>query len=286
MTDAWTDRKRRNVMNLCLNSSLGTVFLSSKECSLDSHTSEYTYEFVEHDIQQVRVKNVVQVVTDNASNNMGASKLLKEKRPTIFWTCCATHTINLMLQSIASPPTYKKVLDQAKIAKGKVAYSFILSMGFWQGVTECLKVFALLVLVRVFQLVDCDTKPSMGFVYGEIMKTKEEIKHALSDVSRNYKPIIEIIEAKMKDRIHTPRDGYLLNPYYHYKDPQLHLDKVVSDVVDFGDTLFFNDSEMQNKMLSEELSKYKRKEGMFGRNIEIKRYEVNDDNFQIKFSNL
>ncbi|XP_031127519.1 uncharacterized protein LOC116029610 [Ipomoea triloba] len=250
MTNAWTDRKRRSVMNLCVNSSLGTVFLSSKECSLDSHTSEYIYEFVEHGIQQVGAENVVQVVTDNASNNMGALKLLKEKRPTIFWTSCATHTINLMLQSIASLPRYKKVLDQAKsltifiyahhktlalmrtftkkidivrpgvtrfassfltlqslaekkvelramftsnewdeckfskIAKGKVAYSTVLSMGFWQGVTACLKVFA--PLVRVLRLVDCDTKPSMGFVYGEIMRAKEEIKHALSDVPRNY----------------------------------------------------------------------------------------------------
>jgi hypothetical protein len=48
--------------------------------------------------EEVGPENVVQVVTDNASNNMGASKLLKDKRPTIFWTSCATHTINLMLE--------------------------------------------------------------------------------------------------------------------------------------------------------------------------------------------
>lgn len=29
---------------------------------------------------------------------MGAAKLLKEKRATIFWTTRATHTINLMLE--------------------------------------------------------------------------------------------------------------------------------------------------------------------------------------------
>ncbi|XP_019178166.1 PREDICTED: uncharacterized protein LOC109173393 [Ipomoea nil] len=306
MTDAWTDRKRRSVMNLCVNSTLGIVFLTSKECSLDSHTSEYIYEFVEYGIEQVGVENVVQVVTDNASNNMGASKLLKEKRPTIFWTSCATHTINLMLQSIGNIPRYKKVLDQAKaltifiyahhktlammrtftnkrdivrpgvtrfafsfltlqslaekkielramfssneweackfskIAKGKVAHTTVTSLGFWQGVTACLKVFA--PLVRVLRLVDCDSKPSMGFVYGELMRAKEEIKHALSDVPRNYKSIIDIIEEKMKDRLDSP----------------LHL-----------------------MILSEELSKYKKKEGMFGRSIAIKACEVNDDNFNL-----
>ncbi|XP_019158581.1 PREDICTED: uncharacterized protein LOC109155351 [Ipomoea nil] len=346
MTDAWTNRKRRSVMNLCVNSNLGTIFLSSKECSLDSHTSQYIYEFVEHGIEQVGVENVVQVVTDNASNNMGASKLLKEKRPTIFWTSCATHTINLMLQSIGNLPRYKKVLDQAKaltifiyahhttlammrtftkkrdivrpgvtrfassfltlqslaekkielkamfssneweackfskIAKGKVAHTTVTSLGFWQGVTTCLKVFA--PLVRVLRLVDCDSKPSMGFVYGELMRAKEEIKHTLSDVPRNYKSIIDIIEEKMKDRLDSPLHlmAYLLNPYYHYKDPQLHLDEVVGvGVVDFCDILFVNDFDMQNKILSEELPKYKKKEGMFGRSIAIKACGVNDDNF-------
>ncbi|KAJ0744735.1 putative HAT dimerization domain, ribonuclease H-like superfamily [Helianthus annuus] len=51
---------------------------------------------------------------DNASNNMGAAKLLKEKRPTIFWTSCATHTLNLMLEGIGGLSRYNKILTQAK----------------------------------------------------------------------------------------------------------------------------------------------------------------------------
>jgi cysteine sulfinate desulfinase/cysteine desulfurase-like protein len=45
---------------------------------------------------------------------MGAKKLLLEKRPQIFWTSCATHTINLMLQGISNMAQFKKVIDQAK----------------------------------------------------------------------------------------------------------------------------------------------------------------------------
>nr|GEY83169.1 hypothetical protein [Tanacetum cinerariifolium] len=98
MTDAWSDRKRRSIMNLCVNSKLGTVFLSSKECSNEAHTSQHIFEYVDSCIEEVGPENVVQVVTDNASNNIRASTLLKAKRPTIFWTSCATHTINLMLE--------------------------------------------------------------------------------------------------------------------------------------------------------------------------------------------
>ena len=40
MTDAWSDRKRRSIMNICTNCAEGTSFVSSKEMSDVSHTSE------------------------------------------------------------------------------------------------------------------------------------------------------------------------------------------------------------------------------------------------------
>ncbi|KAM0985365.1 hypothetical protein ACFX2C_012644 [Malus domestica] len=44
MTDAWSDRKRRSIMNLCVNCKEGTIFLSSKECSSEAHIGEYIFE--------------------------------------------------------------------------------------------------------------------------------------------------------------------------------------------------------------------------------------------------
>ena len=101
-------------MNLCTNTSEGTTFLKSKEMSDQSHTSEVIYELVDKAIEDVGAENVVQIVTDNASNNMGAKALLHIKRPNIFWTSCATHTINLMLQGIGNIPKFKKTIDLAK----------------------------------------------------------------------------------------------------------------------------------------------------------------------------
>ena len=59
----------------------------------------------------------------------------------------------------------------SKQAKGKAAFATVMSISFWNGVTQCLKVFA--PLVRVLRLVDGDRKPSMGFVYGELKNAKE-----------------------------------------------------------------------------------------------------------------
>jgi type III secretory pathway lipoprotein EscJ len=71
MTDAWSDRKRRSIMNLCTNCADRTSFISSKEMSDVSHTSEVIFELVDKAIKDIGPDNVVQVVTDNASNNMG-----------------------------------------------------------------------------------------------------------------------------------------------------------------------------------------------------------------------
>jgi len=203
-------------------------------------------ERVDKAIEDIGPENVVQVVTDNTSNNMGAKKLLEEKRPHIFWTSCAAHTINLMLQGIGNMARFRKVIDQAKSftifvyghtrtleclrhftegkevvrpgvtrfasyfltlsilqekkdqltkmvvhgrwdslkdvksKKEKEATATILSPTFWKDVKLTLAVFE--PLVKVLCLVDGVVKPSMGFVYGSLLKAKREIKEAFGNV--------------------------------------------------------------------------------------------------------
>ncbi|GJU80581.1 ribonuclease H-like domain-containing protein [Tanacetum coccineum] len=50
-------------------------------------------------------------------------------------------------------------------------------------------------------MVDADWKPSMGFVYGEMIKAKEEIKAVLGDNKKAYELIIKILEEEMKDQL-------------------------------------------------------------------------------------
>jgi hypothetical protein len=112
MTDASSDRKR-SIMNIVTNCAGRTSFLSSKEMSAVSHKSEVIFELVDKTIEKIGEDQVVQVVTDNASNNMGTKKLLFLKQPHIFWTSCDSHTINLMLQGIGSLPR----LESARTSK-------------------------------------------------------------------------------------------------------------------------------------------------------------------------
>jgi len=91
MTDAWSHRKRKSIMNVCTNCAEGTSFISSKEMSHVSHTSELIFELLDKAIEEIGSNNVVQVVIDNASNNMGAKRLLQEKRPHILDILCSSH---------------------------------------------------------------------------------------------------------------------------------------------------------------------------------------------------
>ncbi|KAK9074015.1 hypothetical protein SSX86_006610 [Deinandra increscens subsp. villosa] len=84
------------------------------ECAIPFHAFERDSFKLMMEAIDVGPENVIQVVTDNASNNMGAAKLLKAKRKQIFWTSCATHTINLMLEGIGGISRYKNILDEAK----------------------------------------------------------------------------------------------------------------------------------------------------------------------------
>ncbi|XP_039827287.1 uncharacterized protein LOC120689001 [Panicum virgatum] len=114
MTDAWTDQKRWSIMNMCVNCSIGTSFLESKEASSESHTGELIFQYVNSCIEKVGAQNVVQVVTNNASNNMAAKDMLYVLKPNIFWSSCATHTINLMLEDMGKMKKFTSIVDQAK----------------------------------------------------------------------------------------------------------------------------------------------------------------------------
>jgi hypothetical protein len=45
---------------------------------------------------------------------MAAKDMLYVLKPNIFWSSCATHTINLMLEGMGKIKKFKSIVDQAK----------------------------------------------------------------------------------------------------------------------------------------------------------------------------
>ncbi|XP_073036746.1 uncharacterized protein [Primulina eburnea] len=333
MIDGWSDRKRRSIINFCVNCKLGTAFISSKEASNEAHTAKYLFEYVTACIDRVGAKNVVQIVTDNASNNMAAANLLALERSSIFWTSCSAHTINLMLEGISKLQMFNGVIKKAKSfcifiyahhktlalmrkftkreivrpgvtrfatsfltlqslldkkqelrnmmtsnewdntkwsrsKKGKEAFDAIVPNDFWNSIDLCLRVFT--PLVKVLRLADGEDKPSMGFVYGELLNAKDDIQKTLKKES-DYGPILDIIDAKSKGRLDSPihTTAYLLNPYYFFKNPSIKDDHLITNNMITTVEKFFPDVQMQNHVINVELQKYTQKEGAFGKKLAL-----------------
>ncbi|KAF0891604.1 hypothetical protein E2562_010593 [Oryza meyeriana var. granulata] len=65
-------------------------------------------------IEGIGKDKVVQVVIDNGANFKAAGKLLMERIPTIFWSPCAAHCLDLMLEDIGNLEAFKQPIARAR----------------------------------------------------------------------------------------------------------------------------------------------------------------------------
>ncbi|CAN0919500.1 hypothetical protein LINGRAHAP2_LOCUS31490 [Linum grandiflorum] len=93
----------------------GTVFLESEDTSEFSKNAQKVFEMLDNIVEMVGEENVIQIVTDNASAYKAAGDLLMEKRKHLFWTPCAAHCIDLMLEDFdKNIKVHKSTIVKAK----------------------------------------------------------------------------------------------------------------------------------------------------------------------------
>lgn len=114
MSDGWTDKRGRSIINFLAHSSYGSFYLYSIDASAHQKTAEYIADTLEDAIHRIGPSNVVQVCTDNASNYVKAGAILMEKFENLYWTPCVAHCIDLILEDIGKLPNFKKVIQQGR----------------------------------------------------------------------------------------------------------------------------------------------------------------------------
>ncbi|KAE9615327.1 putative ribonuclease H-like domain-containing protein [Lupinus albus] len=75
MTDGWTDKRMRTILNFLVHSPKGTVFLKSIDASHISKTADMIFKMIDEVVEEIG-EDKVQVVTDNASNYKVAGEML------------------------------------------------------------------------------------------------------------------------------------------------------------------------------------------------------------------
>ncbi|KAL6560117.1 hypothetical protein OROHE_006355 [Orobanche hederae] len=114
MSDGWTDQKQRVLMNFLVNSPAGTFFIKSVDVSDSIKNGELIFKYLDEVIDEVREDNVIQIITDNASNCKNAGRRIMEARKSLWWTPCAVHCIDLMLEDIAKLKIFEEAIENAK----------------------------------------------------------------------------------------------------------------------------------------------------------------------------
>jgi hypothetical protein len=88
------------LINILGVSSTDAVFLGAHDSSSLMASSQNIANILQKTIDEVGPTNVIQVITDNATNCKGAGKNIERKYTHIFWSGCLVHTLCMISSSI------------------------------------------------------------------------------------------------------------------------------------------------------------------------------------------
>lgn len=129
LCDCWSDGRTKSLVVFSATCPKGTLFLKSVDTSGHADDGHYLFELLESVVLDVGVENVVQVITDSSPSCVFAGRLLTTKYSSLFWSPCASHCINKMLEDFRKQEWVSAVLEEANMITGYLhSHSGILSM--------------------------------------------------------------------------------------------------------------------------------------------------------------
>ncbi|XP_070042867.1 uncharacterized protein [Nicotiana tomentosiformis] len=270
--DKWTTRTRKMIINVLVNSPKGSLFFESTDASDSSTDHIKMFTLFQNTIEKIGPSKVVQVVTDNASENVKAGGIVEGAYKNLYWTPCAAHsalvieydekihqtkklvkpgktrfaTAFLTLHSIHLQKSNLRKLftseewSKSKFVKesaGKDVTRIILSYSFWNNVIHALK------------------------IGGPLVKVLSE-----------YAKVFQIIDARWSEQLHRPLHaaGLILNPSLFYD--QHENNSLAREVwTGFHEVVIklTPDEDLQKKIV-DQLAIYKAAEGLFKPRLAIK----------------
>uniref|UniRef100_J3MHE2 DUF659 domain-containing protein n=1 Tax=Oryza brachyantha TaxID=4533 RepID=J3MHE2_ORYBR len=114
--DSWESRCGKSFISVLVHCSKGMLFLKSMDVSEIIDDVDELSLMLLHVVEEVGVLNIAQIITNDASPHMQAAEhaVLKRFGHSFFFTLCADHCINLLLENIAALDDVSKVLIKAR----------------------------------------------------------------------------------------------------------------------------------------------------------------------------
>ncbi|CAL9234761.1 unnamed protein product [Arabidopsis halleri] len=243
MSDGWRDSVlQKDIVNFLVNSPKGSVFIKSVDVSTVVKDANMLFDHMDRMVEEVAEANVVQVITNNASNYVKAGELLMAKRSHLYWTPCAAHCIDLILEDIGKIPQGKTVIKKCIFMNGYIyGHSFLVNMmrkftnqGNQHRLAVTRFATSFITLAQYYRkrknlrdfvnsqdwLVDGEKKPAMGYIYEAMDRAKDSIVGTFKGREEKYKEAFEIIDRRWNCQLHHPlhAPGYYLNLEFQYKE--------------------------------------------------------------------
>ncbi|KAI5405254.1 hypothetical protein KIW84_052149 [Lathyrus oleraceus] len=211
----------------------GTIFIKSVDASGASKTANTLSKLFKEVMLYADMKNVVQIVTNNASNYVNVGKLLEKEFPKLYWYSCATLCINLMLQ------------DMGKLEEVKP-------------------------LVRALHIIDSEAKLAMGYLYQTMYKAIEGIEKRFRINKLKVYPYLKILDNRWDAQLHKNLHvvGYWLNLSYRFNQEYEKDKSTTQGLLDVIEKYSYDSKDLRTK-LTIEMSSFKNCEGSFGRTTAI-----------------
>lgn len=115
MCDGWSGPTNMHIINFLVYSPRGTIFHKSVDATdVYKKDADYYFRLMKKVVEEIGEERVVQIVTDNEAAVKAAGKKLMEAYPHLYWTACAAHCLDLLLEDIGNMKNIKPVLVKAK----------------------------------------------------------------------------------------------------------------------------------------------------------------------------
>ncbi|XP_057979338.1 uncharacterized protein LOC131165491 [Malania oleifera] len=114
LAEEWNSGKGRTLLNFWVYCPEGTMFLKSVDISDVKNLPDALYETLKEAVEQVGVRNVLQVITFGDERYLIAGTKLIDTFPSLYWAPCAAHCIDSMLEDFGKLEWINAVLEQAR----------------------------------------------------------------------------------------------------------------------------------------------------------------------------
>ncbi|KAI8543657.1 hypothetical protein RHMOL_Rhmol08G0236100 [Rhododendron molle] len=231
-------------------------------------------------VELVGPSNVVQFITDNEAAYKATGKRLQAHYGSFYWSPCAAHCLDLMLENFAKPQHFPHIDATNQKAKKVTPYIYnhawvlnTMRKDFTNGRDLCRPGITSEPLVRVLRLTDGDERPVMGYLYEAMDKAKEAIKVRLNNRLSLYGPNIQVIDARWDRQLGSPLHaaGCFLNPGIYFM-PSITKKKKVARGMIQALTVLVPDEHLQDQ-ISAQIEEYKQATGDFNMPVAIRQRE-------------